>query len=477
MTHSNDTSTHSNDDALRRIARAKRAQDPRPNVLFVFTDQHTSNALSCAGNPWVNTPNIDAIARRGVRFENSYCPSPICGPSRASLLTSRMQHETKVHYNGEAPDPAIPNMGEIFRNAGYDTTWVGKWHLPESFPTEKDALRGFDHRPLPKEIRWPAIMRGDQTDMHFASEAYHYLRWEADKSPKPWLLSVSLHNPHDICLFCTEKPLEHANGDTFPPLPDNFNIPEDEPEAVQQCREHGLSGRELKSSQSWDHGQWRAYLQNYYQMTQTVDRAIGLLMEGLKMGGWLENTLIVFTSDHGEGLASQQWVCKNMLYNPIMNVPFILAYPQKIPEGEVNKTHIVSGLDILPTICDYAGISPTPTFRGESVRPYLEKNHQRERPFVVSELTLYPVGKKIIDGFAYDPADHAIQGRMVRSKRFKYHVFNQGNNPEQLFDLKNDPDETNNLAGDPAHAKALQAHRDYLASWLKQTADPFKPAE
>jgi arylsulfatase A-like enzyme len=107
-----------------------RSSGRRPNVLFLMTDQQTLRAMSAYGNRWLKTPHMDSIAANGVRFERSYCTAPVCGPSRSSLITSRMPHVTGVNVNGQTPDPAIPNMGHIFRDAGYVTAWAGKWPLP-----------------------------------------------------------------------------------------------------------------------------------------------------------------------------------------------------------------------------------------------------------------------------------------------------------------------------------------------------------
>jgi arylsulfatase A-like enzyme len=106
----------------------------RPNVLLLLTDQQTMRAMSVYGNHYLHTPYMDSLARTGVRFSISYCAAPVCGPARSSLITGRMPHETGVNFNGDVPDPAIPNVGEIFRRAGYETAWAGKWHLPASYP-------------------------------------------------------------------------------------------------------------------------------------------------------------------------------------------------------------------------------------------------------------------------------------------------------------------------------------------------------
>ena len=223
-------------EALRQRNAALRARDPRPNILLVFTDQQTANAMSCAGNPWVKTPNMDYLARRGVRFARCYCTSPVCSPSRASLLSGRMPHETGVRYNNQSPHAALPFLGHVLREQGYDATWIGKWHLPESYPTGAE-IHGFHHLPLPAKL--PGQHLGDVTDMTLAQMAGQYLRWHAGLTAKPWLLGVSLHNPHDICHFFNppsshlavrELEPEAREAATLPPLPPNHELDPAEPE-------------------------------------------------------------------------------------------------------------------------------------------------------------------------------------------------------------------------------------------------------
>ena len=183
----------------------ERRKKKKPNILFIFTDQQTLRAMSAYGNPYLRTPNMDGLASQGVRFIQSYCTSPVCSPSRSSLITSRMPHETGVIYNGTTPDSTIENMGEIFRKAGYNTVWAGKWHLPESYPqTTKTEIPGFKLLPFlgPEKISG----RGEYTDTPLADAAVKFLK---GNKKEPFLLAVSFHDPHDINAFA-------AKPDAFP---------------------------------------------------------------------------------------------------------------------------------------------------------------------------------------------------------------------------------------------------------------------
>ena len=431
--------------------------DNRPNILLLLTDQQTLQAMSAAGNPWVNTPYMDSLVAKGVRFTRSYCTSPVCGPARSSLVTGRMPHEVGVEFNGNGIKEGIPNMGEIFRQAGYETVWIGKWHLPESYPRDENAaIPGFEHDSLPSSIK---VGLGDVTDNIVADKAIDFLRWKEHK--KPFLLVVSFHNPHDICWWVRDKPLKYANLNTFPLLPPNFAIDPHEPEFIKMCRERTHYGPELQYTKNWNEDQWRAYLHAYYHLTEQVDKALGRVLNALSVAGLEDQTLIVFTSDHGEGMAAHQWVVKLMLYEECVTVPLVICGKGITSQGVVDNTHLVSGMDILPTLSDYARIATPPRMTGMSLKPLIEQPEQPGRHFLISELSP-------------DPKNQIMKGRLFRSQRYKYLTFSIGHHPDMLFDLENDPGETNNLAYHPLMKDVLEHHRQQLLTWIKQSGDNFK---
>ncbi|NOX57186.1 MAG: sulfatase-like hydrolase/transferase [Planctomycetes bacterium] len=433
------------------------AAKTRPNILLLMTDQQTLRAMSAAGNPYLHTPNMDSLAA-GVRFTISYCASPVCAPSRSSIITGRMPHETGVNFNGDVPDPSIPNLGEVFRAAGYETAWAGKWHLPASYPRPpKDTVPGFEYLSLPKDIH---LGLGEQTDGIVADRAIAFLRRKHDR---PWLLGVSLHNPHDICWWARLEPVRPRNPHLFPPLPDNFDIAPDEPGFLADCRKPKTYGVEQQYADAWDEMQWRAYLYEYYRLTEQVDRVIGRILHALRARKLDENTLIVFTSDHGEGVAGHRLIVKLTPYDGAATVPLILCWPGVIPAGREDAVHPVSGIDIVPTLCDYADVPlPQPT-TGISLRRWIERPDAGGREAVVIELA--PFKKQ----------PHR-QGRIVRTRRFKYMTFTDGERPEALFDMQADPGETKNLAGDARYRDQLDRHRRLLRDWLRRTNDAFRAA-
>jgi arylsulfatase A-like enzyme len=428
-----------------------------PNVLFLFTDQQSMRAMGAGGgNPHLHTPHMDALAADGVRFERSYCTAPVCTPARGSLITSCMPHELGIDFNDTTPDPSIPNMGEVFRRAGYETAWAGKWHLPESYPQYSGgSIPGFELLPMAPSVR---AGLGARTDAPAADAAIEFLRRPHDR---PFLLAVSLHNPHDICYWIWQNPFaSHPDPDALPPLPANFQINADEPEFITWCRRRGHYGPEGIATHDWTDLQWRAYLHHYYRLTEQVDAQFGRVLDALRQRRLADQTLIVFTSDHGEGMAAHRWVVKLMFWETVATVPLIVSGKAVPASGVVDTEHLVSGLDVLPTLCDYAGIEPPAGALGMSLRPLIEDAAVPGREYLVSELQP-------------DPRRVYLKGRMVRGRRFKYVAFSHGRRPEMLFDMQADPGETRNLAGDPELAEELSRHRGMLTEWTARTHDTF----
>jgi len=449
--------------AIRAAAQAERARDPRPNILYLLTDQQTLNALSCVGNPWLHTPNLDKLAARGVRFERSWCSSPICTPARATLFTGLTPHQAGANYLHEPLKPGVRTLGERLGEAGYDCTYTGKWHVPASWPKTADEIPGYVYLPLSPDFKRTHL--GDITDFLLATDAEYYLAYHASLSPRPWHLAVSLHNPHDICYFCLKHPGNHPLGEDqpgLPPLPENFEISPDEPEMLAWRRAQTNYAIEMPRTKDWTSLEWRSYLYAYYRWVEAADRACGVVLQALEKGGYADNTLIVFTSDHGEGVAAHRWATKLALYEESLAVPLVIVPPGGLAEPRVNRTWQVGGIDLVPTMLDYAGTPADSVLPGQSLRPVLENPAApNPRPVLCAEM-------------AVNKHHPEWQARCAADDRFKYVAWSEGERPEQLFDLQNDPGETNNLAQDSAFASDKKRLRQALRDWAQKTGDNFQ---
>ena len=424
-----------------------------PNVIFLNTDQQSRYAMGASGNPWVHTPNLDALAASGVRFTRAYCAAPVCSPSRSCLNTGRPSHETGVFVNGIPPRSDLPEMCGLFHAAGYDVAWVGN-RRGDQPPTPTEADERF-HLAFPEGQ--PGL--GADMDDPVVDAAIDFLRRERDR---PFFLTVPLMNPHDICYSVMDKTPDTADEQQeLPPLPENFEPLEPEADFIRRCRTRQHYGQENTYTAGWDENRWRRYLREYYSLCERVDTEVGRLLGALRESGLEQDTLILHTADHGEGMAAHRWVVKLMFWENVVGVPLTLSWPGTILAGGT-RHQLTSGMDVLPTLCDYAGITTPKGVSGRSLRDAIDGKGDDARDFVV--IQLHP-----------DTEDIDFAARIVVSREHKYIAFSEGEPRELLFHLETDPGEVDDLAARPDAAAVLGVHRAYLARWVEQTGDPFIP--
>ena len=430
----------------------------RPNVLLIVSDQQARRAQSATGNRWVRTPHLDALSASGIRFDKAYCTAPVCGPARSSLHTGRMPHDTGVIFNNIQERPDTSNVRHIFHEAGYDTAWAGHRYLPSPPPGDDsgDSTENRSENVLPPDFKSGL---GVVVDEQIAVAAADYLRRDHER---PFFLAVGLVNPHDICHWVMGAAESTAHDGELPPLPDNFAGGDPDPDFVMRCRRREHYGQENTYTIDWDERQWRIYLREYYRLTERVDAAAGQVLQTLRDEGLERDTIVLYTSDHGEGMAAHRWVVKLSLYEDPVSIPLTLSWPGVIEAGRVDTEHLVSGVDVLPTLCDYAEAPIPAAVSGHSLRDVIENPGASGREYVVSQL--HP-----------DTEDPDLAARMVRTSSHKYIAFSEGSPRELLFDMENDPGETRNMAGHPSWAEQLARHRRLLAEWIAETDDRFAP--
>jgi choline-sulfatase len=412
-------------------SRPASAQQARPNVVLIITDQQHIDTISAAGCEHISTPAMDALAERGTRFVHSVSANPLCSPARSAIFSGRTSCEAGVHVNGRPIRSQFPNLGQwLSEQGGYESVYAGKWHLP----------RGATHFIPGFEVLATGVAgQGNLCDSSISAACEGWLHNR--RGTDPFLMVASFVQPHDICQWLRlnagkmdELPISSLD---LPPLPDNFTYDPVEPESVASRR----AGNEGVSNE-WSQEQWRYYLWCYYRHVEMVDAEIGRVLRGIEESGHADDTLVIFTADHGEGTAHHQMTRKNLLYEEALAVPLVMSLPGEIGSGRADASHVASGLDIVPTVCDYAGVNAPPQMRGRSLRPALEQRNATWREFVVSEVN-----------------DNT--GRAVRSDRYKYIKY--ADDPvEQLFDMREDPGEVSNLADDASHADVLADHRALL---------------
>lgn len=413
-----------------------------PNFLFLITDQQHIDTIAGLGATDLYTPNLDRLARRGVSFSNSYCTNPVCAPARSSLFTGRMSSETGAWTNGPDVAPSLPNLGHVLGAQGYDCCYTGKWHVGKGCFTRETP--GF------KTITTGINGQGHICDSMVSRGAEAFLMGRRDKTP--FLLVSSYLQPHDVCQFgnmrrgLTIDDRVRVPEEMLPELPGNFFMPERECQALRDERVA------YTTETSWSDELWRYYIWGYYRMVEQVDAEIGRVLDALEASGLDENTVVIFTSDHGEGKGHHKMMTKNFLYEEAVKVPMIVSWPGHVAEGVVDGEHLVSGLDIVPTICDWAGVE-APKNHGLSMRPLAEGRAGPTHDYLVMECR--------------------HRGRAVRTRDMKYIEY-VGDSIQHLFDANADPLETQDLAADSAYAGAVTEHATIIRDWearLDQTED------
>jgi uncharacterized sulfatase len=436
------------------------AAKPRPNIVFICTDDQAQWALGAYGNRDVKTPNLDRLAFGGAIFRNAFTVTPVCSPSRAALMTSRYPSELRIADwidPNKEPDlglaPSAIVWPELLKGYGYDTMLAGKWHLgtrDHFHPTRQgfDTFFGFrdgGNRPIDPKLEVDGQVRqlqGSLPDLLVDRG----LTFVAEHRDQPFLLSIHFRAPHT-----PYAPVPAQDSEPYrtldPAIPD---FP-------------GLPAQRVKS-----------IYREYYASVTSVDRNVGRLLTGLDRLGIRANTVVIFTSDHGymigqHGLwhkGNAAWLVEGKsgnrpnMFDLACRVPLLIEWPGVIAPG-TTIDHVVSNLDILPTIVDMAGLGVPANLqiRGRSLVPLLTN---RSNPWDDTLFGQY-------DMHHYQTA----RMRMIRTPEWKLIRHLEPGGEDELYDLTRDPGELRNLAGsaDEDHKKHRQQLETRLATWMKQIGD------
>lgn len=415
----------------------------RPNIIYIMTDQQTATAMSCAGNGDLHTPNMDRLAQHGMRFTNAYCAFPLSGPSRSAMFTGYAAGESGIVKNGKPlTDLQRDNsLGVLMENAGYTTVYAGKWHVhTNSLPSE----HAFGFRRI-----------HEHNDNGLAESCVAFLKQKHDK---PFFLVASFDNPHNICEYARKQNLPYAVVEELPleecpNLPENFAVAPYDADVLAYERQQSFK---LYPTQAYTPDDWRRYRNAYFRLVEHVDKEIGKIVDELDRQNLWKNTVVIFTSDHGDGAAAHQWNQKTILYEEVANVPFIVCLPGGKNAGKVMPQLVNNGVDLFPSVCDWAGVSVPSGCKGVSIRPVVESGDtaKAHQPYIVSETF-----------FGQTAGTH---GWMVRTPHYKYVLYDSGRNREMLYDMEFDRGEMRNLAIEKRYAEVVRQHRDMLRQWMKE---------
>ena len=432
---------------------ASAASAARPNILFLFADDQRADTIAAWGNSHLKTPNIDQLVRTGFSFRRNYIlggnSGAVCMPSRAMLMTGRTWFEVNTQtLEGEKLMP------ELFGENGYETFGTGKWHNGQAswlraFQQGERVMFGgmSEHTKVPVRDRGPDGKLTEQrtgekfsTEM-FADAAIRFL--EKQDGRKPFFLYAAFTAPHDPRMPPPGFPADYANR---PPLPPNFlpQLPFDN-SAMNGGRDENLA--------AWPRTEAviRDQLAEYYSMIMHLDAQIGRIIATLKRIGQFENTIIVYAADNGLALGSHGLLGKQNVFEHSMRVPLIFSGPG-IPRGQSSQAFSYL-LDVFPTLCDLAGVTPPGRLFGESLRPIIDGRRDKIRDSVF--------------------LPYIQVQRAVRDERWKLICY-----PKigfiQLFDLQNDPNETKSVYDNPANATHVTRLLGLMREWQTRVDDPLK---
>ena len=480
-------------------AAATAAPQGRPNIVFIFSDDHAYQAVSAYGYGLNHTPNIDRLATEGMRFDRCIVTNSLCGPSRATVLTGKYSHMNHFYNNtNNRFDGTQVTLPKLLKQAGYQTAIVGKWHLV-SEPT------GFDYwHILPGQGRYynpPMICDGQPVEhtgyvtQIIADLSLDWLKNKRDKS-KPFLLMCHNKAPHRDWQPAPEN-LPLFEGVKFPEPPTLFDD-----YAGRGKAEHDqemmiaknmtpqdlklVAPRELNAEQrkAWDayyeprneafrklnlegkdlvRWKYQRYLHDYFACIASVDQSVGRLLDYLKEAGLDQNTIVVYSSDQGFYLGEHGWFDKRWIFEESLRTPLLVRWPGVVKAGSVNHD-MVSNLDFAETLLDAAGVAVPPEMQGRSMVSLLAGQ------------TPADWRKAFYYHYYEHPGAHNVARQYgVITEQYKLvYFYEPGMNYWEMFDLKNDPHEMTSVYGQPAYAAAQQELHKQLD---KLRADLKVPAE
>jgi len=428
------------------------ATQSRPNILFLFPDQHSPHVIGCEGNSIIHTPNLDRLAREGVYFENAYCQNPLCVPSRCSVLTGKYSRSIGIYDNKHILEHNCDTIPRTFTRHGYRTCLIGKAHFngeqfhgyqqrpygdlygqahqpdPERRPEfGESGLGGITKNTGPSGIPLPLT----QTEI-CVSETAKWLQLHTRLNPdQPFFLSVNFDKPHFPYKPPAELYRKYAGSVSLPQLPENHAagaVP-----FVAKALERFIEPDNEKALDT---------LVSYYACVEWVDDAVGRILETLEYLGLAENTIVVYTSDHGDLCGEHGLWNKSVFFEASSRVPLIVRWPETAEAGK-RRREIVGLIDLFPTLCEVAGI-PTPVgCEGESLVGLLKRDVGLAREYLFSESALL------------NQTEYA--GCMLRTGKWKYNYYLDSS--EELYDMEIDSEERDNLADAVEHREMVDRFR------------------
>lgn len=449
----------------------------RPNIVYIMSDDHAAQAIGAYGSRINRTPNIDRIAREGMRFDSCFCTNSICTPSRASILTGKYGHITGVRTLDDSLDPSTVTFPRVLHDAGYYTGLVGKWHL------QTDPV-GFDYwNVLPGQGKYfDPIMSEGGTRKTYEGHVTGVLTdlglrfLERRPKNKPFCLLLHHKAPHDMWQYDPKHAGLYAED-----VPEPDSLYEDDAgrsEAFRRATNRiGIRHTEFPeqakdlAGKARKHFQYEMFVKAYLRCIAGVDESVGRVLDYLDASGLRRNTIVVYTSDQGVFTGEHGLFDKRFMYEESLRMPLLVRYPGGAGPGSVNQDMVLN-IDFAPTLLDLAGAPVPRDMQGLSFRPLLGGRTPRQwRSSMYYRYWMHLAHFNI-------PAHYGVRTR--RHKLIHYYgqscgakgAIDQATTPEwEMFDLEKDPHEVKNVYSDPAYRKDVKELKAELARLRRQYRD------
>lgn len=460
---------------------------PVPNVLFMMADD-LNNSLGCYGHKLVKTPNLDKLAARGVRFEKAACQFPLCGPSRNSMLTGLYPNSTGILTNGQLFRQTIPShvcLPQAFRQAGYLAARIGKlyhYNVPLSIGTNGHDDPGsweLEINPAGADrlidtpnifslipgnyggtLSWYASPSPDekQTDGMMAHEAEWVLERCAREKDRPFFLALGFFRPHTPYV----SPKKWFEGYSVEQMPVVTGFEADQKDVPA----HALGSQKPEQEKLTDELRRQA-VQAYFASISFMDAQAGRVLDALERLGLAENTIVVFTSDHGYHLGEHGLWQKQSLFEESARVPLLIAGPG-VSRGGVSQAP-VGLIDLYPTLAEMCGVKAPANLQGQSLVPMLKDTTQMGRGWVISQVQRGGGFKRLGASAARGDNGKVVFGYSLRTPRWRYTEWGEGAEGRELYDHDADPREINNVADKAGHEETQAALSKQLREAVKLT--------
>ncbi len=463
----------------------------QPNILFIMTDDHAAHAMSCYGSKLNQTPQMDRLASMGARFDNCFCTNSICAPSRAVILTGKHSHLNGVTTLQTKIDNRQNMISKIFKENGYQTALIGKWHLGHG---ENHDPSGFDYWnifPHQGEYFDPTMY-----DMGVEKKFTGYATDIVTDLTIDWIKNRDIDKP--FFMMCHHK-APHRNwqpnekhkdmyNEIEIPYPDTFFDDYDGRSDAVKYNEMGielLTEHDLKepfptdlSEKDLKKWKYQRYMKDYLRCIASVDDNIGRTLDYLEESGLIENTIIVYTSDQGFFLGDHGWFDKRYMLEESLRMPFLMAYPSVIPENTVIDKSLISNLDFAPTFLDYCNIEIPEDMQGMSFKPILEdKKPENWLDCVYYRYWVVKGEHGVCPHYGIRTLDYKLICYLDKARRFDGSYLPEFENCQwpqwELFDLNADIDELHNVYDEPKY----ETIREDLKARLFKLKEHYKDYE